>query len=86
MLINTRLLLDEATANVDSETEQVVQQALNDLQGKVTMIVVAHRLSTIHHADKILVLNKGHLIEQGSHNQLMTIPEGRYRAMYELQQ
>ena len=80
------LLLDEATANVDSETEQVVQRALNDLQGKVTMIVVAHRLSTIHHADTILVLDKGNLIEQGNHNKLMTIPKGRYRAMYELQQ
>ncbi|MGY5612495.1 ABC transporter ATP-binding protein [Vibrio brasiliensis] len=80
------LLLDEATANVDSETEQVVQRALSDLQGKVTMIVVAHRLSTIHHADKILVLDKGHLIEQGNHQQLMEIHKGRYRAMYELQQ
>lgn len=80
------LLLDEATANVDSETEQVVQRALNELQGKVTMVVVAHRLSTIHHADKILVLEKGHLIEQGSHQQLMAISKGRYRAMYELQQ
>ncbi|PWI32536.1 ABC transporter ATP-binding protein [Vibrio albus] len=80
------LLLDEATANVDSETEQVVQRALNDLQGKVTMIVVAHRLSTTHHADKILVLEKGHLIEQGSHHRLMALHKGRYRAMYELQQ
>ncbi|MDW6003747.1 ABC transporter ATP-binding protein [Vibrio mangrovi] len=80
------LLLDEATANVDSETEQVVQRALNDLQGKVTLIVVAHRLSTIHHADQILVLDQGHLVEQGNHHHLMTIPKGRYRAMYELQQ
>lgn len=80
------LLLDEATANVDSETEQVVQRALSELQGKVTMIVVAHRLSTIHHADQILVLDKGRLIEQGSHQQLMKIGQGRYRAMYELQQ
>ncbi|ELX7500288.1 ATP-binding cassette domain-containing protein [Vibrio fluvialis] len=80
------LLLDEATANIDSETEQVVQRALNELQGKVTLIVVAHRLSTIHHADNILVLDKGHLIEQGNHQQLMTIEHGRYRAMYLLQQ
>jgi len=80
------LLLDEATANIDSETEQIVQRALNDLRGKVTLIVVAHRLSTIHHADKILVLDKGHLIEQGSHHQLMTVDHGRYRAMYQLQQ
>jgi len=80
------LLLDEATANVDSETEQVVQRALHQLQGKVTMIVVAHRLSTIRNADNILVLSKGHLIEQGNHQQLMTIDGGRYRSMYELQQ
>ncbi|KUI99275.1 ABC transporter ATP-binding protein [Vibrio sp. MEBiC08052] len=80
------LLLDEATANVDSETEQVVQRALNDLQGQVTLIVVAHRLSTIRHADQILVLDHGHLIEQGDHHQLMAIPQGRYRAMYQLQQ
>ncbi|MFD2017311.1 ATP-binding cassette domain-containing protein [Vibrio olivae] len=80
------LLLDEATANVDSETEQVVQRALSDLHGKVTMIVVAHRLSTIRHADSILVLDKGHLIEQGDHPHLMTLDQGRYRAMYQLQQ
>lgn len=80
------LLLDEATANIDSETEHVVQRALNELRGKVTLIVVAHRLSTIHHADKILVLDKGQLIEQGNHQQLMTLQNGRYRAMYELQQ
>lgn len=80
------LLLDEATANVDSETEQVVQQALNHLQGKVTMIVVAHRLSTIRHADTILVLEQGELVEQGSHQQLMRHTQGRYKAMYELQQ
>ncbi len=80
------LLLDEATASVDSETEQVIQQTLNRLQGQVTMIVIAHRLSTIHHADKILVLDHGQLIEQGNHRQLMALPKGRYRAMYELQQ
>ena len=80
------LLLDEATANVDSETEQVVQKALQRLQGKVTMIVVAHRLSTIHHADQILVLDRGQLIEQGNHEQLMNIVNGKYRAMYQLQQ
>lgn len=80
------LLLDEATANIDSETEQIVQRALNELRGKVTLIVVAHRLSTIHHADRILVLDKGHLIEQGNHHQLMQVDHGRYKAMYQLQQ
>ena len=80
------LLLDEATSNVDSETEQVVQRALHQLQGEVTMIVVAHRLSTIRQADTILVMDKGQLIEQGSHAELMQHSHGRYRAMYELQQ
>ncbi|QSX32918.1 ATP-binding cassette domain-containing protein [Shewanella avicenniae] len=80
------LLLDEATANVDSETEQVVQRALSHLHRQVTMIVVAHRLSTIRNADCILVMDKGHLIEQGNHEQLMRLEHGRYRAMYELQQ
>ncbi|MFP2769346.1 ABC transporter transmembrane domain-containing protein [Oceanisphaera sp. KMM 10153] len=80
------LLLDEATANVDSETEQVVQRALQALHGKVTLIVVAHRLSTIKEADRILVMAHGDLVESGSHRQLMTLPEGRYRAMYRLQQ
>lgn len=79
------LLLDEATANVDSETEQVVQKALNRLRGKVTMIVVAHRLSTISHADNILVLDKGELVEQGNHRHLMQAKGGIYRSMYELQ-
>ncbi|MBM7457140.1 ATP-binding cassette subfamily B protein/ATP-binding cassette subfamily C protein/ATP-binding cassette subfamily B multidrug efflux pump [Oceanisphaera litoralis] len=80
------LLLDEATANVDSETEQVVQRALQALHGKVTLIVVAHRLSTIKKADRILVMAHGELVESGSHHQLMALPEGRYRAMYRLQQ
>ncbi|CAG9001395.1 MAG: Multidrug resistance-like ATP-binding protein MdlB [Candidatus Celerinatantimonas neptuna] len=80
------LLLDEATASVDSETEQVVQRALDDLRGKVTMIVVAHRLSTINHADQILVLSHGEIAEQGSHNQLMRKTNGLYQSMYQLQQ
>ncbi|OMH25872.1 ABC transporter ATP-binding protein [Motiliproteus sp. MSK22-1] len=80
------LLLDEATASVDSETEQVVQRALDDLHGTVTMIVVAHRLSTIRNADRILVLSHGEIIESGSHHQLMATPDSLYRSMYQLQQ
>jgi ATP-binding cassette, subfamily B, multidrug efflux pump len=64
----------------------VVQQALQALHGKVTLIVVAHRLSTIKPADRILVMAHGELVESGSHRQLMTLPEGRYQAMYRLQQ
>ncbi len=80
------LLLDEATANVDSETEQAVQQALKALQGEVTMVVVAHRLSTIQQADKIWVLSHGQLAESGTHNELMTHHDGIYQSMYRLQQ
>ncbi len=80
------LLLDEATANVDSETEQVVQQALNALHTEVTLVVVAHRLSTIRHADRILVLSHGEIAEAGTHAQLLTRPGGLYASMYRLQQ
>ncbi|PVZ71809.1 ABC transporter ATP-binding protein [Pelagibaculum spongiae] len=80
------LLLDEATANVDSETEQVVQRALMELHGQVSMIMVAHRLSTIKHADNILVLSHGEIVESGNHQQLMQLDDGLYRSMYQLQQ
>jgi len=79
------LLLDEATANVDSETEQVVQQALHELRGDVTLIMVAHRLSTIKQADRILVLSHGEIAEQGNHSQLMALEDGLYHSMYRLQ-
>jgi ATP-binding cassette subfamily B protein/ATP-binding cassette subfamily C protein/ATP-binding cassette subfamily B multidrug efflux pump len=80
------LLLDEATANVDSETEQVVQQALSELHGKVTLIVVAHRLSTIRQADRILVLSHGEIAEAGTHTELLDRLDGLYGSMYRLQQ
>ncbi|WP_027855152.1 ABC transporter ATP-binding protein [Marinobacterium litorale] len=79
------LLLDEATANVDSETETVVQRALERLRGQITLIVVAHRLSTIRRADRILVLHHGKLAEQGNHQQLMAQEDGIYRGLYNLQ-
>ncbi|MDR3429342.1 ABC transporter transmembrane domain-containing protein [Silvimonas sp.] len=80
------LLLDEATSHIDSETEQVVQKALEALHGKVTMISIAHRLSTIRDADKIIVLNHGHIAESGSHDELMAIGNGIYQRLYLLQQ
>ena len=80
------LFLDEATAHIDSETEQVVQKALDELRGKVTIVAIAHRLSTIRNADSIVVLNHGRVSEQGPHNQLMEIDSGIYRRLYELQQ
>lgn len=80
------LFLDEATAHIDSETEQIVQLALTELRGRVTVIAIAHRLSTIRAADSIVVLNHGHIHEQGNHEVLMAIPKGVYQRLYLLQQ
>jgi len=79
------LFLDEATSHIDSETEQVVQIALNDLRGKVTIVAIAHRLSTIRDADQIIVLNHGKLAEQGTHASLMNLNQGIYQKLYLLQ-
>ena len=80
------LLLDEATAHIDSETEGAVQQALTALRGKVTLLAIAHRLSTIREADHIVVLNHGRIAEQGSHATLMAIDRGIYQRLVQLQQ
>ena len=80
------LLLDEATAHIDSETEAAVQQALTALRGQVTVLAIAHRLSTIREADLIVVLNHGRIAEQGTHAQLMAIPGGIYQRLVQLQQ
>lgn len=78
------LVLDEATANVDTETEELIQDALKKLMQGRTSIVIAHRLSTIQDVDRIMVLRKGRLIEQGSHFELLE-QNGYYRKLYELQ-
>jgi ATP-binding cassette subfamily B protein/ATP-binding cassette subfamily C protein/ATP-binding cassette subfamily B multidrug efflux pump len=80
------LFLDEATAHIDSQTEQIVQTALTQLHGKVTVIAIAHRLSTIRNADCIVVLNHGRIHEQGTHDQLMAMEHGIYQRLYLLQQ
>ena len=80
------LLLDEATSRIDSATEQIVQEALEELRGKVTIIAIAHRLSTIRAADRIIVLNHGRITEAGSHEELMRIEGGLYQRLYLLQQ
>ncbi len=78
------LVLDEATANIDTETEILIQDALNKLISGRTTIVIAHRLSTIQHADKIIVLHKGEIREMGSHQELLA-REGLYYKLYQLQ-
>jgi ATP-binding cassette subfamily B protein/ATP-binding cassette subfamily C protein/ATP-binding cassette subfamily B multidrug efflux pump len=80
------LLLDEATSRIDSATEQIVQEALDELRGKVTIIAIAHRLSTIRDADRIIVLNHGRITEAGSHDELMQIEGGLYQRLHTLQQ
>ena len=80
------LLLDEATSHIDSQTEQVVQEAMNALRGRVTVIAIAHRLSTIRDADRIIVLNHGKIEEAGPHEALMQIDGGLYQRLYLLQQ
>ena len=80
------LLLDEATSHIDSQTEQIVQTALDELRGTVTVIAIAHRLSTIRDADRIIVLNHGRIAETGPHEQLMQINGGLYQRLYLLQQ
>lgn len=80
------LFLDEATSHIDSETEQIVQQALTALRGKVTIIAIAHRLSTLRDADNIVVLSHGKIAEQGNHDALMAQQDGIYQRLYWLQQ
>lgn len=80
----TILVLDEATANIDTETESLITEALEKLMTDRTTIMVAHRLSTIQHADKIIVLDKGQIQESGSHQELLR-QNGIYKKLYELQ-
>lgn len=80
----TILVLDEATANIDTETESLITQALEKLMEGRTTIMVAHRLSTIQHADKIIVMHKGEIRESGSHQELLQLG-GMYKKLYDLQ-
>ncbi len=79
------LILDEATSNIDLETETIIQYAIEKLISQRTSIIIAHRLSTIRHADKIIVLDHGRIIEQGSMEELLNKEDGHFRKLYEMQ-
>ena len=79
------LILDEATSSVDSHSEQLIQEATEKITEGRTSIIIAHRLTTVKKADKIIVLDKGNIVEIGTHDELLQIENGYYRNLYEVQ-
>ena len=79
------VILDEATSALDNKSEAIVQKAIDNLMQNKTVFVIAHRLSTIQNADRIAVINEGQLTELGTHEELMNIPNGQYKTLYEMQ-
>lgn len=79
------LILDEATSALDNQAEHIVQQAINNLMKDRTVFVIAHRLSTIQNANRIAVINQGYLTELGTHKELLKIPNGDYKKLYNMQ-
>ena len=79
------VILDEATSALDNESEAIVQKAMDNLMVNKTVFIIAHRLSTIKNADRIAVINEGELVELGTHEELMSIPDGQYKALYDMQ-
>ena len=79
------VVLDEATSALDNKAEAVVQKAIDNLMKDKTVFVIAHRLSTIKNADKIIVVNKAHIVEEGTHEELLKIENGAYKSLYEAQ-
>jgi len=79
------LILDEATSAVDSYSEEVIQRAIKTLTEGKTSIVIAHRLATVKNADRIVVMNQGRIVEQGTHKELIGFKGGHYAKLYEVQ-
>ena len=79
------VILDEATSALDNKAEAIVQKAIDNLMQDKTVFVIAHRLSTIQNANKIVVINEGEIVEQGTHEELLNIENGAYKALYNAQ-
>ena len=79
------LILDEATSALDNKTEAIVQKAIDNLMQDKTVFIIAHRLSTIKNADKIIVVTYGEVVEVGTHEELMQVPNGQYQTLYNMQ-
>ena len=79
------VILDEATSALDNKSEQIVQQAIYNLMEDRTVFIVAHRLSTVRNADKIVVINNGKIAEIGTHDELIALPNSIYASLYQTQ-
>ena len=78
------LVLDDSTSSVDANTEDLIRQAMEEVMKGRTTLIIAHRLSTVHRADEIMVMDKGEIVERGTHQELLAMG-GKYREIYELQ-
>ncbi len=81
----TILILDEATSSIDSNSEELIQKATAKITEGKTSIIIAHRLETIRKADRIVVMDNGQIVEQGTHEDLMKIESGKYSQLYNIQ-
>jgi len=79
------MILDEATSSVDTQTEQAIQENINILSKDKTLVIIAHRLSTVRNADIIYVLDQGRVVESGTHNELVEKSEGIYKDLWKVQ-
>ena len=79
------LILDEATSSIDTQSEHLIQKAISKITEGRTSVVIAHRLATIKAADKILVMDKGQVVEEGNHEELLKMEDGYYTRLYQMQ-